>query len=441
MNYLTTYLFYFWLASLPFSWVIANYISAIAPDKMLAPLLIILGALSTAGMRGDRVRVVTRYCFLVVVFLLVKHISFIESGALYAELMWVDAIKLGYFIVPLLCIRSIEQFRTSAWIIVWVAVAGCVSVFLVSVGWLTLPAERFESSRLGLDLLQKAIGIFRSYGDLAQYLAFAVLWVVVAPGVNAKSSFLKLMRYIVGFGGVLGVLGAQSRNIVLSVLVALTALWLLRRIQRTSHQGGVGLVLGFSGSFLVIAGLAGFFANDLINLLSGIGGDHARITANARLEQYTMAWNVISTSPLLGADAATYRYMAPYIEGIHNIWLRLAAHGGLLVVIMMLLLLAKVYFGIHRSALVPSKSECAVVAKGYFAALLVATMLYVGMGEMFWALLGVVTSLSCIGPFATTSADKIHANSSDTVNPGLSSTVLLAQKKAQHVSFSREKNV
>ena len=80
-------------------------------------------------------------------------------------------------------------------------------------------------------------------------------------------------------------------------------------------------------------------------------------------------------------------------------WLRLAAHGGLFSVLVMILLLARIFFDIRRSASVPEKYEESMIATAYFAAMMLAVMFYVGMGEMFWALLGVATSISCIPPF------------------------------------------
>lgn len=440
MNFLTTYLFYLWLALLPLSWVIAAYVSVIAPDKMLAPLLMLLGAMSTIGMTRTRVAQVAGYGALALFLLLVKHISFIGSGSVYSGLMWDDAVKLGYFLIPLLCVRTMDHFHRSGWIMTWIAVAGCVSAFLVSVGLLTLPVERFEASRLGVDTLRKAVGLFPSYGDLAQFLAFAVLWVIVAPGVNdRKGLFLRAMRFVVAASVILGVLGAQSRNVVLSLLVALAALWLLRHLQRVGHRARSAVALGLTGAVLILGGTVAFFAMDIIGMLAGVGGDFARNTANARLEQYRVAWEIVSVSPIFGADTATYLRMGEFIEGIHNIWLRLAAHGGLLAVLVMLLLLTKVYLGFRQAARVAAKSEETLVVTGYFTALLVSTLFYVGMGEMFWALLGVAVALSCVEPLAV-SRDQAHVETEMILAEENGTSKILANRKrapAMQVSGKR----
>ena len=145
--------------------------------------------------------------------------------------------------------------------------------------------------------------------------------------------------------------------------------------------------------------IAAAFAGGFIDALAGFGGAFAKHTAKVRLDQYAFAWDIIKSSPLLGADLQTYMRMGASIEGVHNMWLRLAAHGGLFSVLVMILLLARIFFDIRRSASVPEKYEESMIATAYFAAMMLAVMFYVGMGEMFWALLGVATSISCIPPF------------------------------------------
>jgi len=407
---ITIYLFYVWLLLLPLSWVIAAYLPIIAPDKLLAPLLLLLGLVVTVRAPRFQTNRVIFYALMATALLVVKNISFVKSGAIYATLMWNDAIRLGYFLIPLLCIQNIRQFRKSAWIVVLIAMAGCISAFLVSVGLLTLPIERFEASRLDVEVLRKAVGLFPSYGDLAQYIAFAALWVIATPGADEKKRFkIRAMRYIVTLSILIGVLGTQSRNIVLSLVVAAIIYWVFNRIQRAKKKFRSNVSMFITSISLIFISILGFFAIDLIRALSGVGGDYAANTANARLEQYGIAWDIISSSPVLGANLSTYQRMGTFIEGIHNIWLRLAAHGGILSVLILATLLAKIFLDIRRASHIDVKAKDALVATGYFSALVVATMFYVGMEEMFWALLGIVTALTCIGPTSSASRQKFSS--------------------------------
>lgn len=398
---------------------------------MLAPLLALLGGLAMFRAPSVRMTQVSIYAALVVILLLVKHISFFGTGSLYSSLLWDDLVKLGYFMVPILCIRSMDQFQKVGWVVCLIAVAGCLSAFLVSVGLLTLPLARFEASRLGVDELRKAIGLFPSYGDLAQYLSFAVLWVILAPGVkNKRNKLLRRMRYLVAIAVVLGLLSTQSRNVLLSLIVAISVLWVLVRAERAGARSKEAIMLGLVAGGVVLIGVLGVFAADIIGGLSGLGGEYARNTAEARLKQYAIAWEIISASPLFGADLDVYQKFGPYIEGIHNVWLRLAAHGGLLSVLVLLLLLGRIYYDTRKAARISVKAEHAKIVIGYLAALLVAVEFYVGMGEMFWALLGIAASLSCIEPFRSPSADRV-ATAKDKREDAVSARILAPRKRAR----------
>jgi|GEM_PF-3713581 len=413
-------LFYIWLLLLPFSWVIATLANITAPDKLLAPVLMLLGIIGVFGSpsarRSNRVFFLI---FVVIFFIIIKHLSFIGSNELFWQLILDDAIKVGYFLIPVFCIDDIKKFRISGWLVLLVAMSGCFSVFLVSTGLMTLPLERFEDSRLGVEGLLKAIGLFPSYGDLAQYIAFTVLLVIIAPGVkNRKNKWLFYARVLVFVGVILGLLGTQSRNIFISLFVSLGTLWFLKKL--SSKQGVskdtmmmIVVVVSFVGISLI-----GVFISNFIDTLSSFGGTNAKNTAGARLEQYAAAWEIMKTSPLMGADIETYMRLGPLIEGIHNVWLRLIAQGGLLAMLMMAALLWFCFKGIRSASRIPEKTPETMIATGYFAALMVSVMFYTGMGEMFWALLGVATSISCIPPFvksnneATDNDDVINENDS-----------------------------
>lgn len=424
-------LFVLWLLLLPISWVVASHISIVAPDKMLAPLLIVLGVASVFRAPPERTARVVVFGALIVLLLLVKQLSFMGSGSIYWVLIWDDMVKFGYFMVPVLCIRDLSQFHKTSWVVTLIAIAGCISAFLVSIGLLTLPVERFEESRLGVESLRKAIGLFPSYGDLAQYLAFAVLWVIVSPGRQRSSDKkIKVMRYLVAVSVVVGLLGTQSRNVLLSLLVALAVLWMYTRLERAGVRVKTGLILGLTGVFIVFMGVIAVFASDIVNALSGLGGQYAQNTAMARLDQYALAWKIISASPLLGADLTTYQQLGTFIEGIHNMWLRLTAHGGLLSVLVMAVLLVRVFYGVRDASRVPEKATYAKVATGYLAALVVAVEFYVGMGEMFWVLLGIVASLSCIPPFHSSPAAAVEISSDNGRKEFGDSRILVPRKRA-----------
>ena len=70
-------LFYLWLLLLPFSWLIAVLADVTAPDKLIAPVLMIFGLVSVLMSSAERVNRVVSFLFLVVIFIIIKHLSFI----------------------------------------------------------------------------------------------------------------------------------------------------------------------------------------------------------------------------------------------------------------------------------------------------------------------------------------------------------------------------
>ncbi len=419
MSFFVDKLFYLWILLLPFSWVVAVLTGITAPDKLLAPLLLLLGLVRVFKSSYDqRINKIYVFILLVILFIFIKHLSFVDNGTILWPLIVDDAVKLGYFLIPVFCIDSIHKYRVSGWMVLFVAMSGCFSVFFVSTGLMTLPLERFEASRVGVEGLLKAIGLFPSYGDLAQYLAFTVMFVIVAPGIeNKKNKWLKRARFLVFIGVILGLLGTQSRNILISLFISLGTLWLLKKMASKQGISKDTMMMLMVVTAIVGISLIGVFISNFVDALSSMGGANAKNTAGARLEQYAVAWEIMKSSPLLGADAETYARMGLFIEGIHNVWLRLIAHGGLFAMLMMAILLWHCFKGIRAASHIQDKSAEAMVSTGYFAALMVSVMFYTGMGELFWALLGIATSISCVPPFTNRATEAMDpATQTDTLD-------------------------
>lgn len=428
-----TNLYYLWVFLLPFSWLFSALTNVVAPDKMLAPLLIILGGVTLLGAAKKRVARVLSYVFLAVLLLLIKNISFVGSGEIYWSLMIDDGIKIGYFIIPLLYIDSLDKFNRTSWLIVFIAFVGGLSAFLASVELVTLPVERFEASRVGYSELKKAIGLFTSYGDFSQYLAFAISWVVVAPTLNlAKENkrYYKVARFLVILSVVVGMAGMQSRNVLLSIVLCLCVLWFLSLVEAKSKylRNLISVVVVFF--ILVSVILVSIFSSEIIGFLSGIGGGLASNTAHTRLAQYAFALKMIDSQPLLGADLVTY---SPAIEGIHNMWLRLAAHGGLISVMIIAILLSRIFGGMRKSSLIRSKQKYATVVSTYFIVMLFSVMFYTAMGQLYWALLGIATSLYCIDTPLEKNAESQDLLCGEAVSQEGAATSRIIAKRKQNI--------
>ncbi len=382
-----------WILSLPLSWILSHYTGIVAPDKLLAVLLLAMGYLLLFKSTKNRFLGVTFYTIIIALFILLKNLSFIASLPFFGSLVLRDAIQIGYFLVPLVCVSTETTFRKACWAVAGCAVLGCLSVFLVSIGFLKLPLERFEVSRIGIAALPKSIGLFTSYGDLAQYLAFAAAWLYVAPRRNRFAwSRLSVQRIVMAAIAFLGLLGAQSRNILASLALAFVSAWFFNRTHKTQHKRKGAAILGFLAAGLILASLSTFSAGYVVDLVTGLGGSTAEQTVKDRFKQYDFAWEIIKASPLLGADIETYQKYSHAIDDIHNFWLKTAAQGGIVAVIPLLLLLGTTVASVWHAGKSSDRFEEALVVKAYLTVMFFATLFYSGQGELFWALLGIGAS-------------------------------------------------
>ncbi len=377
-----------------------SYSGVIGLDKILAPMLLVLSLYLNRTMETARLNRIAVYVLIAFALIFVKNISFLFDTAVLRELIWTDLIRAGYFIVPLLYISDMKSFHRAAWLITAVAIIGLVSAFLVAIGVLTLPVDRFEISRIGVEGIRKSIGIFTAYGDLAQFAAFAIVWVILVPGVrNSKSRKWVFLRFAMLIVFVLGLIGAQSRNVLMSGMLALVIYWLLKKLVRSGADTRIMASMLVGIVSVTILSFTIFFSTSVVDGLSNVGGGLAKSTAAARLDQYAVGWDVIKSSPLLGISAEEYIATRGYVNHIHNMWIRIAAIGGIFSALILATLLVRIFRLLRQSAYVSGKQKETVVVTCYFGVMLFSSLFYGGMTELFWVLLGVATSLTCIKPY------------------------------------------
>ena len=68
-----------WILSLPFSWILSHYTGIVAPDKLLAVLLLAMGYLLLFKSTKNRFLGVTFYTIIIALFILLKNLSFMAS--------------------------------------------------------------------------------------------------------------------------------------------------------------------------------------------------------------------------------------------------------------------------------------------------------------------------------------------------------------------------
>lgn len=399
MSILRRQLFFLWLALLPFGYQLSAYTGFTEPDKLIAPALLLIGFFSSIQSPLWRLNRLIFFTVISAALIVIKNLSFLGSSELFEKLMWDDMVKIGYFVIPILCIDSIATFRKSAWIVVFIAIVGCMSAFMVSIGLIRLPVGIPEEFRLGIQWLPKAKGLFLSTGNLVQYVTFASAWAILAPGITqARQPRVRAARWILAAAVVMGLLGTQSRNLALALLVGLAVLWSIRKVEPLSGERRALFAIGITAVVIPIIGIILAFPSEVIDVLAGLGGESARNAATSRLHQYAVAWEVIGNHPLLGADPETYRNLGPTLDHIHNTWLLLLAHGGMVSAIIFFLLMARSFLGVRKLSHAAEMTKEAAVVTAYFASMLVSIMFYVGMDKMFWALFGIATAITCIEP-------------------------------------------
>jgi len=281
----------------------------------------------------------------------------------------------------------------ASWMVVYIAVVGCISAILVSTGLISLPLERFEVSRLGILGLPKSIGLFVSYGDMAQYLAYAVLWVLCLPGIEMKAAYKNIIRLGFFFVVMAGVLAAQSRNVAFSIVIApvMYFYFFLLLGHKRGQMNGAALI----GSLFAVGILSVFivYIGDVLDVVRDLGGSYAQNTVNDRLSQYRMALDIMSRDLLFGADVEIYTRHADVIEKIHNVWLRLGARGGLVAIMSFVALLFMILTYIWKARWNDEKRQESRIVLSYMVVVLFSINMYPGLGELFWALLGIGAAL------------------------------------------------
>lgn len=380
--------FSIWFLILPFT-VISSIFAGFSIDKVAAPILIVVWAGMYLSGQSKLCKGKLPFILVAFLFFFIRNISYIDDLSLFSSFVWEDAIRLGYFCLPILFIDSYKKVKTAAFMISINATVGCVSAFMVALGLLTLPYERFSLSRIGFGI-DKSIGLISAYGDLAQFSACFLLLAILIPSslfINKKLAIFSAFSIVL-----MGLVGNQSRSFLLSVIAALMVSYFYSfRSDKRQDSFVFTAVLIFS--VVLLMSIIGVFFSDIVGLLSGMGGSQAKATAEGRLSQYQMAFDLIKSYPLLGVDSTIFSKNSQYIHGIHNMWLGQLTRGGFISTIILL----SIFFMLYRSSVElftnTNTRPYALLSIGYMFAVLVSTLFYPADSSLFWALMGMLVAI------------------------------------------------
>lgn len=422
MARVTFLLFSIWFLILPFSRISALYFSVagLAVDKIMAPMLILIWlSLLLAGKNtlGKKKLLLLIHVF---IFFIVRNISFIDNASLFTELIWRDAILFGYFILPVLFIDNLKQVDIASKLISVNAVVGCISAFLVALSIIELPYDRFSESRIGIEGIQKSIGVITSYGDVTQLAAFFLLLGIFMPEKLLPSGRMvqKLIKLTVLLVIIMGLIGNQSRSYLLSLIFAYgAALFFSYRGRKSANTSLIDILAVLAVVFIIP--LMVFMLSDIVSSLAGMGGKEAMGSASARLGQYEIAFTLIRENPLFGVGSEFYIQNAGFAHGVHNLWLGQLTRGGIVSTLILLILMIKIFRQCIGLFKIDNVVGYAKVLIGYLVAVFVSTLFYPADTDIFWALLGMCTAIIFTFPSLSVDAldnDIVSNTEDDSIN-------------------------
>ncbi|MEW8119298.1 MAG: hypothetical protein AB2792_19215 [Candidatus Thiodiazotropha sp.] len=383
---LTDYLYGIWVLSFPF--YSFGLVGTLSFDNIMAPFVFILSVYKFNFSRKTIKKKVI--IFLMVIMFLIYTFGITVSvfdHQNHVKSMLFSAIKYSlYFFIPVLYINTIKEIKTTLLFISFIAVIGCISVFLVSIGILELERTRLSPSRLSIIGIPKATGLISNYGDLAIVSSIAILTTFIAKDIMADIT-AKTYALVIYIAILFGYLGAQSRSMVLSVIASIIVYWYVGRQQNNATSAI------FLNTFFVIMGIGTvlsvllLYGGYITDSLATWGGRQAAITADDRLQQYAYSLKIIKSSPLVGDGKQV-------IESgiiIHNLWLSTLAQGGLISGIAVFLLFVIAFYANHQKQTSNILKKISALSAGAVVSIFIAGEFYGGFTYIFLFSLGVAT--------------------------------------------------
>lgn len=388
-------LFCLWLLSIP----LARYslVSTYSFDNLMAPLLclavIAVPQLRFENVTTQRMRTVGTLVTYYALFTLAGLLPVLSSTDLVVGRTWSSIRDAFYFVVPALFIRDRWSFNAAKSMLIIVAMIGGTSALLDSLGIIHLTVQRYENSRIGVEWLPKAIGFFSAYGDVAILYGFAT--VVVISHERKELLFglgTRLGKALFWLSMFAGILGSQSRNMIIATGFAVTSYLVLGKLSK-AHGSARAAVLGAATVlFLTLVAVFIILGGDVAHILSRWGGKGAYETAHWRLETYQQALQLIGQHPVMGLSTDLMNTWGALADHLHNMWLRVMLQGGILRLLPLLAIIWLAAKGGVRALNDESAARDAKLVVCTVIAMCIATEFYGGLTHVVWLMIGVLTS-------------------------------------------------
>lgn len=390
-------LFFLWVLTLPFYQF--SIVGSFSVDNLLAPLLLVIWIINFA-VRGHtiplyKVRNISQTIAIALVYLLSHMIGLIFTQTAAFTSSYNIASKMLYFILPVLYLitaKDLSRFKNA---IIIVTIIASITALLSALGLMQFDFLRQAESRIGSEYLVKSIGVIGTYGDVGILMSLSLLLVIAGRRdqiLFGHGSTLKIV-FVIAIC-LIGMASMQSRNMLLTIIVALSSYWILGRWMKTSRLWFNKLYVSIFVTIFFAALTISIFYEPLLTFAQSIGGTHeAAGTIEDRLSQYRFMWGLINDRLLIGVDPDVYERYEHEISLIHNMWLKELVQGGIITVLTMFLvwwnaLIMQVKN--YQRGLVVHEPRVFI---SILLAMLVSTQFYPGGTLIFWVILGACTAI------------------------------------------------
>lgn len=393
MSRITSLLAFSWVLSLPFYQF--SLVGSLSLDNLMAPILLafilLRNAIDNIKLTTYQINNLFKVCLIAIIYFLTHTIGLIfTQGAVWSS-AYAVATNMLYFILPVMFVRTVEDLRKCNDAMILGFFIASISALLAAVGLFEFEFSRQAESRIGVEALQKSIGVISSYGDVGIMFSLSLLLVISARKefilFGHGSRYKILLVFVIGL---IGVASMQSRNILLTLITSMFAYWLLGRwMNSQAGNWSKKLYIGVFSAIIIVVLIIVSFGGPLLEFIQSVGGTkEAAGTVSDRLSQYNYMLGLLDNQFLLGVNPDIYEKYEHEISLIHNLWLKELVQGGVLSAFAMFILwwsALVIQVNNYRRGVIQNEAR---VYLSVLLGMLVATQFYPAGALIFWAIIG-----------------------------------------------------
>ena len=321
------YVFGLWVLSIPFNkYAVFGEMSF---DNVLTPLLVVLWIVLSPRLsinKEHKKSIATAFvlCGIYVFFSVARTLNAGQYGVALSE-VFLQARFIIYFLLPIIFIDTEERFYRFLRLLTVDMIIVSMSAFAVSLGIIDLDAREIVSR---LEGFERSAGLLGSVGPIAALISLAILARFLEKKKEDRSIFGSKYFGLLVYGSIImGVISAQSRNVIFTVLIVMLIYAVVRQLSKhTMLQIIVATLL-----FAPILVLSSYAVNALWEFVydATLGAGGLRGSINDRFDSYNHAINLIMDNIWFGISAEQRILNEEFLRTLHSIWLSILLKVGL----------------------------------------------------------------------------------------------------------------